>query len=98
MDKDIDDTRRALHEAAARFLNGLERDDLDILHQAMTDTAASLREVLERIAAECSLSYDEMCVISMMAVSAMAEDALPGTRSHLASYAAMIDLQDASPC
>jgi hypothetical protein len=77
---------------------GLERNDLDILHQAMTDAAASLREVLERIAAECSLSYDEMCVIAMMAVSSMAEDALPGTRSRLASYAALIDPQDASPC
>jgi hypothetical protein len=98
VDKDIDDTRRELPEAAARFLSALDRGDLDKLHQAMMDTAASLREVLEHIAAECRLSYDEMCVISMMAVSAMAEDALPGTRSHLASYAAMIDLQDASPC
>jgi hypothetical protein len=96
--KDIDDTHRALHEAAARFLNGLERDDLDILHQTMTDAAASLREVLGRIAAECGLSYDEMCVIAMMAVSSMAEDALPGTRNRLASYAALIDLQDASHC
>jgi hypothetical protein len=78
VDKDIDDTRRELPEAAARFLSALDRGDLDKLHQAMMDTAASLREVLEHIAAECRLSYDEMCVISMMAVSAMAEDAPPG--------------------
>jgi hypothetical protein len=33
----------------------------------------------------------------MMAVSAMAEDALPGTRRRLAEYAALIDMQDKPP-
>jgi hypothetical protein len=40
VDKDIDDTRRELPEAAARFLSALERGDLDKQHQAMTDVAA----------------------------------------------------------
>jgi len=35
--------------------------------------------------------------MAMMAVTSMADDALPETRTHLASYAALIDLQDASP-
>ena len=97
MDKNIDDTHRELHEAAARFLKAMECSDLDGVHQAMTDSAESLREVWEHIAAECRLSYDETCVIAMMAVSAMAEDALPGTRRRLAEYAALIDMQDKPP-
>jgi hypothetical protein len=93
MDED-NEIGRDLREAVANFRRALKRGDIDEADETQTKTAAILHEILEIIAGTYGLSRDKMCVVAMIAVSSMAQDAYPGTRSRLASYAALIDLED----
>lgn len=57
-----------------------------------SEAAESLQRVLHNLAAHFGLSPEEMCTVSMMAVSNMAKDIDPGISGEVAKMGAPIDI------
>jgi hypothetical protein len=76
-------------------------DDVDELYEpdpSIAAVTASLRRILEQIAAEFGVSHNKMCIVTMSALMSMAKDADAGTRRSLATFAALLDAKDGSLC
>jgi hypothetical protein len=89
----IEDDVLHFDKAAAGLAEAVKQGDIEDVVVAQRKAAASLQQVLENFAGQFGLSSEQMCTLTIMAVSNMAEDIDPDIRGEVAKMGASIDLK-----
>ncbi len=85
-----------LRAAVANWNMAIRSRNLDEAYRAQTATADVMREVLQSIGGGYDMNPEQLCVVTMMALSHLARDVYPQIRQQVAAMAALIDMEDGS--
>jgi hypothetical protein len=85
-----------LRLAIANWNAALKNHDLDEVHRTQAVAAAVMREVLQGLGGAYDMNPEQLCVVTMMALSRLARNVDPQIRQQIAVLAAVIDMEDGS--